>query len=67
MRAINYTIIIIAIIILTGACRKIEDISPVPSIEFVKFAIFDTFDILGNSSKGGRLDFILRMEMAMLG
>lgn len=57
MRAINYTIIIIAIIILTGACRKVEDISPVPSIEFVKFAIFDTFDILGNRSKGGRLDF----------
>lgn len=57
MRAIKYTLLIITIIIVLGACRKVEDISPIPSIEFVKFAVFDTFDILGNSSKGGRLDF----------
>ena len=57
MRVIKYTLIIITIIILGSACRKVEDISPIPSIEFVRFAIFDTFDILGNRSKGGRLDF----------
>ena len=57
MRTIKYLLLIIAVIIVFGACRKVEDISPVPNIEFTRFTIFDTFDILGNRSKGGRLDF----------
>jgi hypothetical protein len=40
-----------------GSCRKIEQLPPVPNIEFTSFAIFDTIDILGNNAKGGRLKF----------
>ena len=39
------------------SCGKIETLPPVPSIEFTSFEVFDTTDILGNDSKGGRLKF----------
>jgi len=40
-----------------ASCGKIEQISPVPSIEFTSFSVFDTIDQLGNFSKGGELEF----------
>ena len=39
------------------SCRKIVQLPAVPHIEFANFTIFDTTDILGNKSKGGRLRF----------
>lgn len=58
MRAIKTLIIIIIIgIPALSSCRKIEQLSNVPRIEFTSFAIFDTMDILGNNAKGGRLKF----------
>jgi hypothetical protein len=39
------------------ACIKIEQLPARPSIEFTSFEVFDTLDILGNQSKGGRLLF----------
>jgi hypothetical protein len=35
----------------------VEQLSAVPHIEYTSFTIFDTTDILGNTSKGGRLKF----------
>ena len=57
MRKIKYLSIIIIFLLVLDSCRKIEQISPVPHIEYTSFAIFDTIDILGNNSKGGRLKF----------
>ena len=48
---------VIILFIVSGSCRKIEDLPPEPRIEFTSFEIFDTLDILGNLSKGGRLKF----------
>ncbi len=39
------------------SCTKIEHLSPIPSISYTSFTIFDTTDILGNESKAGRLKF----------
>jgi hypothetical protein len=39
------------------SCRKIEQLPPIPNIEFTSFTVFDTIDILGNTAKGGRLKF----------
>lgn len=50
-------LIIIVILASYTGCIKVEQISPIPSIEFTSFEIFDTLDILGNVSKGGRLLF----------
>ncbi|MCX6253549.1 MAG: hypothetical protein NTV31_03630 [Bacteroidia bacterium] len=57
MRTIKYLIIILVVVIAFGSCRKIEQLPPVPYIEFTSFAVFDTIDILGNNAKGGRLKF----------
>jgi len=57
MNIIKYLVITIITAILYGACRKIEQLPPVPYIEFSSFAVFDTLDILGNQSRGGRLLF----------
>jgi hypothetical protein len=40
-----------------SSCRKVEVLPATPHIEFTSFTIFDTLDILGNTSKGGRLKF----------
>lgn len=45
------------IIFASYSCRKIQQLPATPHIDFTSFTIFDTTDILGNSSKGGRLKF----------
>jgi hypothetical protein len=57
MKKIIYLIIIFIAVLAVESCRKIEQLPPVPRIEFRSFAIFDTVDILGNVAKGGRLKF----------
>jgi hypothetical protein len=57
MRTIKYLVTVLAAILALESCRKIEQLPPVPRIEFTSFTIFDTIDILGNNSKGGRLKF----------
>lgn len=56
MRIAKYSYIIL-IAGLLYSCGKIEVLPPVPSVEFTSFEVFDTTDILGNDSKGGRLKF----------
>jgi hypothetical protein len=57
MRKIKYSVTILMITAALISCVKIQQLSPIPRIEFTSFAIFDTTDILGNSAKGGRLKF----------
>jgi hypothetical protein len=49
--------LVLPAIILIGSCHKIAEISPIPSIKYTSFTIFDTTDILGNDLKGGKLRF----------
>ena len=49
--------VLFIIILLSFSCRKIKTLPPEPAIAFRSFEVFDTVDILGNSSKGGRLLF----------
>jgi hypothetical protein len=57
MRKIRYLIGVFMIIFASYSCRKIQQLPATPHIDFTSFTIFDTTDILGNSSKGGRLKF----------
>lgn len=57
MRKNKYLVIIIITLFSLSSCLKIEQLPPGPYIEFTDFTIFDTTDILGNQSKGGRLNF----------
>ena len=57
MKKIRYLLLIIIILICLESCRKIVQLPAIPHIEFTNFTIFDTTDILGNKSKGGRLKF----------
>ncbi len=57
MSKIKYLLIIFSSILVLDSCKKVEQLSAVPQIEFTSFTIFDTTDILGNHSKGGRLKF----------
>ena len=57
MKKIKLSIIIFAVIALSTSCLKIENVSEIPSIEFVSFEVFDTITNLGNNSKAGRLKF----------
>jgi hypothetical protein len=57
MRKFSYLFLITIIIPALNSCHKVEQISSVPYIEYRSFTIFDTTDILGNASKGGRLRF----------
>jgi hypothetical protein len=57
MREIKYLIAILIFTLILDSCRKIEQLPAVPHIEFTSFTVFDTTDILGNNSKGGRLRF----------
>ena len=57
MRKISYLSLVFASLIFLNACKKVEQLPAVPHIEFTSFTIFDTTDILGNNSKGGRLKF----------
>jgi len=57
MRIINYLIILLIVDVALESCRKIEQLPPIPKIEFTSFEVFDTIDILGNKGKAGRLKF----------
>jgi hypothetical protein len=57
MKEIKYLFVIFISILVLDSCKKIEKLSAVPQIEFTSFTVFDTIDILGNHSKGGRLKF----------
>jgi hypothetical protein len=53
-RSLSFVIIIFFCLY---SCKKVEQLPAAPHIEFTSFSIFDTTDILGNNSKGGRLKF----------
>lgn len=57
MKGLKYLILSILIIAYVASCKKIEQLPPVPYIEFQSFKVFDTTDILGNDIKGGKLIF----------
>jgi hypothetical protein len=57
MRTIKYLVVILIAAFALDSCKKIEQLPPIPRIEYTSFAVFDTLDILGNKSKGGRLTF----------
>ena len=57
MRFTNYSILFSLCGIFLGSCGKIQQLPDVPRIEFRTFTVFDTTDILGNHSKGARLQF----------
>ncbi|HEX7493071.1 MAG TPA: hypothetical protein VF346_02540 [Bacteroidales bacterium] len=57
MRKIKYLIVILIFTLILDSCKKIEKLPAIPHIEFTSFTIFDTTDILGNKSIGGRLRF----------
>jgi hypothetical protein len=57
MKKITFLSTVIIVIVMMASCHKIEHLSSVPHIEYTSFKIFDTTDILGNISKGGRLKF----------
>jgi hypothetical protein len=57
MRKIRHLIAILIIILASYSCKKIQELPATPHIDFKSFTIFDTTDILGNISKGGRLKF----------
>jgi hypothetical protein len=57
MRKIKYLLLLLIIVAVYDSCKKIVQLSTVPHIDFTNFVVFDTADILGNHSKGGRLRF----------
>jgi len=57
MRKNRYLVISLISLLALVSCTKIEHLSPIPSISYTSFTIFDTTDILGNESKAGRLKF----------
>ena len=57
MKEIKYLVIILIAGFVLDSCRKIEQIPVSPHIEYTSFTIFDTVDILGNNSRGGKLRF----------
>lgn len=52
-------LIILLLAISIYSCQKIRQLPPEPYIEFRKFSVLDTTDILGNSFKGGILTFYI--------
>jgi hypothetical protein len=56
MKKVGYPLILIFFLAL-HSCEEIQTLPEVPYIEYTSFVIFDTTDILGNLSKGGRLRF----------
>jgi len=57
MKKIVYLLFALIFIIGMNSCRKVAELPATPHIDFTSFTIFDTLDILGNTSKGGRLKF----------
>jgi len=52
-----YNLITFFSVIALFSCDDIQKLPGKPRIEYKDFSIFDTIDILGNSVKGGRLNF----------
>lgn len=57
MKKVSYLFLIFTCIFVLNSCKKIQSMAPEPFVEFTNFSVFDTLDILGNHSKGGRLRF----------
>jgi len=57
MRKTGSLSLVIIIFFCLYSCKKVEHVPAAPHVEFTSFTIFDTIDILGNNSKGGRLKF----------
>ena len=57
MRKFKLLVIFILTLAAVMACIKVDKLPAKPNIEFTSFEVFDTLDILGNTSKGGRLLF----------
>jgi hypothetical protein len=57
MKKVSYLSLLFVVIFFSGSCKKITTLPNEPHVEFTNFSIFDTTDILGNLSKGGRLRF----------
>jgi hypothetical protein len=57
MRKTGSLSLVIIIFFCLYSCKKVEHVPATPHVEFTSFTIFDTIDILGNNSKGGRLKF----------
>ena len=57
MRKTGSLSLVIIIFFCLYSCKKVEHVPAAPHVEFTSFTIFDTTDILGNNSKGGRLKF----------
>ena len=57
MRKTGSLSLVIIIFFCLYSCKKVEHVPAAPHVEFTSFSIFDTTDILGNNSKGGRLKF----------
>lgn len=57
MKIVKHLFIILLVVSVLASCLKIEELSPVPHIEFTSFTVFDTTDILENRYKAGKLQF----------
>jgi hypothetical protein len=57
MRNNGYLTLVFIFLFFMNSCKKVEQLPATPHIEFTSFTVFDTTDILGNNSKGGRLKF----------
>lgn len=57
MKKVSYLLLFSVVIFFMSSCKKITTLPAEPHVEFTNFSIFDTTDILGNLSKGGRLRF----------
>jgi hypothetical protein len=56
MRINKYTVLVVIVLLPLGSCTKIEHLSPIPSIRFTSFTVFDTATYLGDY-KAGKLKF----------
>ena len=57
MKTKIFLAVVITILLASVSCVKIQTLPPEPRIEYISFTVFDTVDILGNDTKGGRLKF----------
>jgi len=57
MKRTSIVLILTITLVTVAGCFKVDQLPAKPNIEFTSFEIFDTLDILGNTSKGGILLF----------
>jgi hypothetical protein len=50
-------LLIFSFVLVFSSCGKIEQMSPIPHIEFTSFTVTDSSDALGNREKAGKLLF----------